>query len=236
MASELLIKTTKASELLQISERALWTMMKSGEIPHVRIGRCVRYSPVELREWVEKNKTVSTGMERANEMSENGDEVVASKEETVKSLHLFGDFSWTKRARTAFHKCNIHTLEQLLAMNPGRLLKVENVGRTTLREIQQKLTVRGLSLKLSKSMVSGASGWTEERRQKTAINRGGAVERGREGRWKKAKQSPGSLEDFDKAVEGGAVAAAQLLLECCSPEVAKRMIDLVSAIGRETSG
>ena len=48
--------------------------------------------------------------------------------------------------------------------------------------------------------------------------------------------APGSLEDFDKAVEGGAVAAAQLLLECCSPEVAKRMIDLVSAIGRETSG
>jgi hypothetical protein len=39
------------------------------------------------------------------------------------------------------------------------------------------------------------------------------------------------LQELDEVIANGAVAAAQLLLECCDPDMAKRMIDLVSLLG-----
>ncbi len=48
----LLLPPPEAAESLSISERKLWEQTKLGNIPCVRIGRCVRYSPETLRAWI----------------------------------------------------------------------------------------------------------------------------------------------------------------------------------------
>ena len=50
----LLLTPTKAAEALAISPRKLWSMTNSGELPHVRLGRCVRYPVAELQAWIAK--------------------------------------------------------------------------------------------------------------------------------------------------------------------------------------
>ena len=42
--------------MLSISERTLWSLMASGQIPHLRIGRLVRYSVADLRAWVDAQR------------------------------------------------------------------------------------------------------------------------------------------------------------------------------------
>lgn len=49
----LLLRAREAAETLGIGSRTLWVMTKCGEIPSVRIGKSVRYSPIQLQEWIE---------------------------------------------------------------------------------------------------------------------------------------------------------------------------------------
>jgi len=42
----------QAAPLLGISARKLWSMTASGEIPHVRFGRAVRYPRAALERWL----------------------------------------------------------------------------------------------------------------------------------------------------------------------------------------
>jgi len=48
----LLLKACDAAVLLAISERKLWQMTNAGKIPCIRMGRAVRYSPDDLKEWI----------------------------------------------------------------------------------------------------------------------------------------------------------------------------------------
>ena len=52
----LLLTPRQAAKALQISERKLWSMKASGEIPHVLLGRSVRYDPLDLRDWLDAQK------------------------------------------------------------------------------------------------------------------------------------------------------------------------------------
>jgi excisionase family DNA binding protein len=52
----LLWSLREAAEALGISQRKLWGMTDSREIPHVRLGRCLRYSVHELEQWIDENK------------------------------------------------------------------------------------------------------------------------------------------------------------------------------------
>lgn len=52
----LLLTPNQAAEALAISPRKLWGMTASGEIPHVRLGRCVRYPVDDLRRWIDDRK------------------------------------------------------------------------------------------------------------------------------------------------------------------------------------
>ena len=52
----LLLTPQQAAETLAISPRKLWGMTASGEIPHVRLGRCVRYPLADLQRWVDEHK------------------------------------------------------------------------------------------------------------------------------------------------------------------------------------
>ena len=53
----LLLTSRQAAEALQISERKLWSMQASGEMPHIRLGRSVRYPVADLQQWIEERKT-----------------------------------------------------------------------------------------------------------------------------------------------------------------------------------
>ena len=53
---KLLLNIQEAAEALGISERKLWGMTDSREIPHVRLGRCLRYPVHELEQWIDENK------------------------------------------------------------------------------------------------------------------------------------------------------------------------------------
>ena len=50
--SSLLLTPREAAKALAISERKLWGMKASGEIPHVRLGRSVRYPVADLERWI----------------------------------------------------------------------------------------------------------------------------------------------------------------------------------------
>ncbi|HJN09778.1 MAG: helix-turn-helix domain-containing protein [Pirellulaceae bacterium] len=50
----LLLTPKQAAEALSISPRKLWAMTASGEIPHLRIGRCVRYPVDDLQGWISR--------------------------------------------------------------------------------------------------------------------------------------------------------------------------------------
>lgn len=52
----LLLTPPQAAEALAISPRKLWGMTASGEIPHVRLGRSVRYPVDELQRWINDRK------------------------------------------------------------------------------------------------------------------------------------------------------------------------------------
>ena len=52
----LLLTPQQAAEALSISQRTLWGRTKSGEFPHIKIGRCVRYAVRDLEKFIESQK------------------------------------------------------------------------------------------------------------------------------------------------------------------------------------
>lgn len=53
---QLLLTPRQAAKALAISERKLWELTNGGQIPCVRIGRAVRYSPADLQAWIARQK------------------------------------------------------------------------------------------------------------------------------------------------------------------------------------
>jgi hypothetical protein len=51
--ARLLLTPIDAAAALGISPRLLWSKTKLGEIPCVRIGKAVRYSPTALQAWID---------------------------------------------------------------------------------------------------------------------------------------------------------------------------------------
>ena len=52
----LLLTAQQAAAALAISTRKLWGMTASREIPHLRVGRCVRYPLDDLQRWIDAQK------------------------------------------------------------------------------------------------------------------------------------------------------------------------------------
>ena len=51
-----LVKTREAARILGISERKLWSLRNTGEIPAVKFGcRAVRYNVLDLQAWAERH-------------------------------------------------------------------------------------------------------------------------------------------------------------------------------------
>ena len=51
--ARLLLSPPEAAAALRISQRLLWTKTKLKEIPCIRIGKAVRYSPAALQAWID---------------------------------------------------------------------------------------------------------------------------------------------------------------------------------------
>jgi excisionase family DNA binding protein len=52
----LLLKPNKAASVLAISPRKLWELTNRKAIPHLRIGRSVRYDLADLKGWIAEMK------------------------------------------------------------------------------------------------------------------------------------------------------------------------------------
>jgi excisionase family DNA binding protein len=52
----LLVTPKEAAAILSISPRKLWSLTASGEIPHLKIGRSVRYPIEDLKDWISSKK------------------------------------------------------------------------------------------------------------------------------------------------------------------------------------
>lgn len=54
----LLVTARDAARMLAVSPRKLWgmTFEQTPSLPHVRCGRLVRYSPDDLRQWIEAQR------------------------------------------------------------------------------------------------------------------------------------------------------------------------------------
>jgi len=52
-----LLRANEAAKVLAISPRTLWSMTHRGEIPHVRLGRSVRYTVDDVKAFIESRKT-----------------------------------------------------------------------------------------------------------------------------------------------------------------------------------
>lgn len=56
LAEKLLVDSPTAAGMLSISERSLWGLKASGEIPTVRIGRSVRFDIRDLVAFIDRQK------------------------------------------------------------------------------------------------------------------------------------------------------------------------------------
>lgn len=52
-----LLPAPDAARVIGVSERTLFTLTKGGKIPAVRIGRAVRYDPVDIQKFIERAKS-----------------------------------------------------------------------------------------------------------------------------------------------------------------------------------
>lgn len=51
-----LLTSLETAAMLALSPRKLWELTNRGIIPHLRIGRCVRYDQRDLELWIEQQK------------------------------------------------------------------------------------------------------------------------------------------------------------------------------------
>jgi excisionase family DNA binding protein len=49
----------QAARALSISGRTLWTLTNEGKIPHLRVGRQIRYGVAALEEWIAKQSAAA---------------------------------------------------------------------------------------------------------------------------------------------------------------------------------
>lgn len=55
----LLLTPREAAESMGICERTLYELTRQGKLPVIRIGRAVRYSVDDIRDWIKKSKKFS---------------------------------------------------------------------------------------------------------------------------------------------------------------------------------
>ena len=82
--SDRLLDAAELSELLNVSERWVREQTRSGAIPHVRLGRFVRFDLDDVLEWVETRKAPGrpTALRRARPVPASGTKSAQSRSQS----------------------------------------------------------------------------------------------------------------------------------------------------------
>ena len=81
-----------------------------------------------------------------------GVEILVEKEESKKEKILemnIEDLDLSVRSYNCLKRVGINTVEELVQRDEDEMMKVRNLGRKSLEEVQQKLSALGLSLRAS---------------------------------------------------------------------------------------
>ncbi len=58
---KLLLRPMEAANLISVSRSKIYEMLASGELPSIRMGRCVRVPVKALRSWIDDQQHDSSG-------------------------------------------------------------------------------------------------------------------------------------------------------------------------------
>ena len=182
--------------------------------------------------------------EEALEREKDSEEEEPPEKEENRAMHVLtlDDLRMDKRSLRACWSLGVHSVAQLCNTTPSQLQRVNGVGRYTVRQIVRALAGHALELAHDPSYNSnknptpakdrGAAGWTEERREaqsRRAVKMNN--ERREHGETVLLEEAGDNfVEAMEMAIATGAIPAARSLLDCCTPLMAKKIIDLVSAI------
>jgi excisionase family DNA binding protein len=53
----LLLSIKQAAQALSLSERTVWTLVQTRELPHVRVGRRLLFSRMALESWIDRQQS-----------------------------------------------------------------------------------------------------------------------------------------------------------------------------------
>lgn len=56
---KLLLTEVETAQLLGVSQRKVWGLADSGELPTVKVGRAKRYDRRDIEAWIERSKSVA---------------------------------------------------------------------------------------------------------------------------------------------------------------------------------
>ena len=128
-----------------------------------RVGQSIDHDKLTLEVWTNGTIQPDTAVSNsAKQMSDymnlfinltehvQGIEMTVEKEETKKNRVLdmtIEDLELSVRSFNCLKRAGIHTVGELTQRDEGDMLRVRNLGRKSLEEVQQKLTSLGLKLK-----------------------------------------------------------------------------------------
>jgi excisionase family DNA binding protein len=82
-SQSLLLNSRDAAEALSISEPHLSRLTRSGIIPHVRVGKCLRYSIEALQNWIRQSESTESSPSRSTTSKKLGERKTVEKAATV---------------------------------------------------------------------------------------------------------------------------------------------------------
>ena len=54
-----LIRPDELAKGMKVAQGTVYAWCERGLIPHIRLGKCIRFDPVEIKEWLQKKRQVA---------------------------------------------------------------------------------------------------------------------------------------------------------------------------------
>lgn len=134
-------------------------------VDNTRVGQITDFDKLTLELWTNGSikpeeavslaaKIMSEHLAQFIDLSEhvNDVEIMVEKEEDTKEKILeitIEELDLSVRSYNCLKRAGINTVEELVMKNEDEMMKVRNLGRKSLEEVQQKLLALGLSLRIS---------------------------------------------------------------------------------------
>ena len=131
-------------------------------VENTRVGQVTDYDRLVLEIWTDGSVTPSEGVSIGSKImqehlslfveltdSAEGMEIMVEKEENQKEKALemtIEELDLSVRSFNCLKRANINNVEDLISRTGEDMMKVRNMGRKSLEEVQNKLAMMGLSL------------------------------------------------------------------------------------------